>query len=192
MVKDISATFRSAWLYVRWAVLSECAVTRVASNKILRLGQVRPPARCPAIGPTFSARWAHSCSRACARAARSRFSAAGSILSRTRKRGRGRGDRPEQCRLIAQYCEVADRPATVGEQDREIGHHPARVMAGVAFPQIGHSVAERRGQPAAISQPGQQPGPDVRHDAGAVRGHRDRRSSSCRVHERSASSVWSI
>lgn len=64
--------------------LSECAVTRVASNMIRKPGQIRPPARCPPNGPTVSARCAHNCYRARARAARIRFSAAESILSRTR------------------------------------------------------------------------------------------------------------
>jgi hypothetical protein len=43
--------------------------------------------------------------------------------------GRGRGDRTEQLRLVAQDCQVAQAVPTIGQHHRQVPQHRAHVMA---------------------------------------------------------------
>jgi hypothetical protein len=87
-----------------------------------------------------------------------RFSITGSTLFRTRHavavdatgpNSVGWSRSSARCPTAA----VTDRAAVVGEHHREIGHHPARIMAARRS-QPSERVAERLGQPGLVGHPG--------------------------------------
>jgi len=76
-------------------------------------------------------------------------------------RGGVGGDRSEQRALVAQGAQVAQRVAAVGQHDRQIAHHPARVMPAAAPAQRGQPGRQRPREPQPIGALGQQRRPGV-------------------------------
>jgi hypothetical protein len=63
-------------------------------------------------------------------------------------RGRVRGERSEQLRLVAQHRQVRDRFTAVGEHHRQVHRDPGRVVHTAPLPQAAESLTVRTGQPA--------------------------------------------
>jgi hypothetical protein len=104
--------------------------------------------------------------------------------------GRGRGHRTEQARLVAQHAQVADRLTAIGQQDRQIGEHPARIMSRPALPPTTHGISECPVQAGHRSQIGKQPRAGMRGDTPPVSSDSDLRPDRCSLHLRSASPAW--
>jgi hypothetical protein len=82
--------------------------------------------------------------------------------------GRGRGDRAEQLRLVAQHRQVRQAVAAVGQHHRQVPQHrPVRMPLAAAVRLLP---AKRGGQPEAVGQLAQQRRAGVADHAGSVGG----------------------
>jgi hypothetical protein len=99
---------------------------------------------------------------------------------------RVRRHRPEQRGLIGQHRNVGDRGGAVGDRDRHVDQHPARIMARSRFAQPGQVLGKLRGQRGLVRDIGEQPRPSMRHHTLTVSGYRDLRSGRCSLHLESA------
>ena len=86
---------------------------------------------------------------------------------------RVRRHRPEQRGLIGQHRDIGDRRGAVGDRDRHVDQHPARIVARPRLAQPGQRLGELRGQRGPVRDIGQQPRPGMRHHTLAIGGCRD-------------------
>jgi hypothetical protein len=76
----------------------------------------------------------------------------------------GRGDLPEQIRLLPQHPQIGDRLTTVGQHHRQITENPARVVPRSTPPTPTGDLGEAVVQAGHRSQITQQPRPGMRDD----------------------------
>jgi hypothetical protein len=84
--------------------------------------------------------------------------------------GRGRGDRAEQLRLVAQHRQVAQAVPTIGQHHRQVPQHPARVMAVPPGLAAAGPPRKRGGQLEPVGQFDQQRRPGMADHTLAVAG----------------------
>ena len=85
------------------------------------------------------------------------------------KRRRGRRDRTEQRRLIADHAQVGQAIAAIGEHHRQIANHAATVMAAGPQPRLAQRRRQRPRQTGLVGHSGQQRAARMRHQPRSVR-----------------------
>ena len=84
---------------------------------------------------------------------------------------RYRRHRPEQLVLLSKHGEVGEAVRTIGDGDRQVGEHDARVVSVPGDAAFAHRLRHRPGEAAAIRQLGEQGGAGVRDEVLPVGGH---------------------
>ena len=101
-------------------------------------------------------------------------------------RRRRRGDLTEQIRLIPQHPQIGDRVRAIGDGHRQIGQHPATVMAAATLLGRRHRRRQPARKPQPVGQLTQQPGADVRDDTPTTSTNHQTRSTTIMLHLGSA------
>jgi hypothetical protein len=84
------------------------------------------------------------------------------------------------------HCDVGDCRGSVGDRDRHVDQHPARIVARPRLSQGGQRLAQLRGERGPVSDIGKQPRTGMRHHTLTVSGCPDLRSGRCSLHLESA------